>query len=124
MDRSRMATATAHHCCNPPRVRVLSPAQEDPTMRKLLLAMALLMGLSFVHPAAAHAGFFFSLPQPGFGIAVGGPPCSRPACYYPPAPVVYAPPPVVYGAYPVYAPYYAHPYGWGGGRYVHGYRWR
>ena len=49
-------------------------------MRKLLLASALLLGLSIARPAAAEAGFFFSFSQPGFGIAVGAP--------YPPARVL------------------------------------
>ena len=95
-------------------------------MRKLLLAGALLVGVSIARPAAAEAGFFFSFSQPGFGIAVGAP-CHRPAYYYPPAPVVYVPPPVVYGGYyPVYRPpyWYDRGYAWGHNRHSRGYRWR
>jgi len=91
-------------------------------MRKLLLASALLMGLSIARPAAAQAGFFFSFSQPGFGIAVGEP-YYRPAYYYPPAPVVYVPPPPVF--YGGYYPRYCHrPHGWGYERRGRGYRWR
>ncbi len=89
-------------------------------MRKLLLASALLLGLSMARPAAAEAGFFFSFSQPGFGIAVGEP-YYRPAYYYPPPPVVYVPPPpVVY-----YRPGYCHrPHAWGYERRFRGHRWR
>src|SRR6187455_3476461 len=101
-------------------------SQEVRTMRKLLLASALLVAISIARPAAAQAGFFFSFSQPGFGIAVGAP-CYRPAYYYPPPPVVYGPPPVVYGAYypRYYAPYWHdRGHGWGHGRHARGYRWR
>lgn len=68
-------------------------------MRKLLLASALLLGVSLARPVAAQAGFFFSFSEPGFGIAIGTP-YHRPHYYYaPPPPVVYVPPPVVYGGY-------------------------
>jgi hypothetical protein len=101
---------------------VLGAAREVPEMRKLLLASALLLGLSIARPAAAHAGFFFSFSQPGFGIAVGDP-FYRPAYYYPPPPVVYAPAPVVYGGY--YRPRDCYrPYGWGHGYRYRGHRWR
>ena len=92
-------------------------------MRKLLLASALLLGLSTARPAAAHAGFFFSFSQPGFGIAVGEP-FHRPAYYYPPAPVVYVPPPppVFYGGY--YPRGCHRSYGWGHERHYRGHRWR
>jgi len=94
-------------------------------MRKLLLASALLLGLAIARPAAAHAGFFFSFSQPGFGIAVGEP-FYRPAYYYPypPAPVVYVPPPppVFYGGY--YPRGYHRSYGWGHGRHYRGHHWR
>ena len=97
-------------------------------MRKLLLAIALLLGLSFARPAAAHAGFFFSFSQPGSGIAVGDP-FYRPAYYYPPAPVVYVPPPVpvFYGGYGGYGGYYPRSYrshGWGHQRHYRGHHWR
>ena len=93
-------------------------------MRKLLLASALLVGLSIARPAAAEAGFYFSFSQPGFGIAVGAP-YYRPH-YYPPPPVVYVPP-VVYGGYHP-RPYYRHHWGhrghaWGH-RHHRGHRWR
>ena len=103
---------------------VLGGAQEVPEMRKLLLASALLLGLSIARPAAAHAGFFFSFSQPGFGIAVGDPFYRpAPAYYYPPPPVVYVPPPVVYGGY--YRPRHFHrPHGWGHGHRYRGHRWR
>ena len=92
-------------------------------MRKLLLASALLLGLSIARPAAAHAGFFFSFSEPGFGIAIGTP-FHRPAYYYPPPPpVVYVPPPFVYGGY--YRPHhFHHPHKWGHGRSYRGHRWR
>ena len=99
-------------------------------MRKLLLASALLLGLSIARPAAAHAGFFFSFSQPGFGIAVGDPFYRpAPAYYYPPPPVVYVPPPVVYGGYYRYGGHYrpGHfhgPHGWGYERRYRGHRWR
>jgi hypothetical protein len=93
-------------------------------MRKLLLAGALLVGVSIARPVAAEAGFFFSFSQPGFGIAVGAP-CHRPVYYYPPPPVVYVPPPVVYGGYYPRYPYrYDRGYAWGYDRQSRGYRWR
>jgi hypothetical protein len=91
-------------------------------MRKLVLASALLLGLSIARPAAAHAGFFFSFSEPGFGIAFGTP-FHRPAYHYPPPPVVYVPPPIVYGGY--YRPrHFHHPHKWGYDRRHRGHRWR
>ena len=94
-------------------------------MRKLLLASALLVGISFARPAAAEAGFFFSFSEPGFGIAIGTP-VYRPRYYVPP-PVVYAPPPVVWGGYRSYGHRgYCGPRGhaWGHGHRSRGHRWR
>jgi hypothetical protein len=103
-------------------------------MRNLLLASALLVGISLARPAAAEAGssFFFSFAQPGFGIAVGAPTAPYyyppPAYYYPPAPVVYAPP-IVYGGYYGYYGHRHHSHGhgghaWGRGYRSRGHRWR
>jgi hypothetical protein len=92
-------------------------------MRKLLLASALLLGLAIARPAAAHAGFFFSFSQPGFGIAVGDP-FYRPAYYYPPPPVVYAPPPPVFYGGGFYRPSCHRPYAYGYERRYRGHRWR
>jgi len=103
------------------RRSVLGAVREVRTMSKLLLASALLVGISFARPAAAEAGFFFSFSQPGFGVAVGAP-IPPPAYYYPPAPIVYVPPPVVYGGW------YGHRHysscGHGGYAWGHGYRGR
>ena len=95
-------------------------------MRKVLVASALLLGLSIARPAAAEAGFFFSFSQPGFGVAVGAP-YYGPA-YYPPPPVVYVPPPVVYSGYYLHhhRPHWGHRgHAWGHGhRYRGHHRWR
>ena len=100
-------------------------------MRKLLLASALLVALSFARPGAAEAGFFFSFSQPGFGVAVGAPIAPpayySPAYYYPPAPVVYVPPPVVYGGWYGHSHYPSCGHGYygrGHGYRGRGYRWR
>jgi hypothetical protein len=93
-------------------------------MRKLLLASALLVGISIAGPAAAEAGFYFSFSQPGFGIAVGAPYYQPAYYYYPPPPVVYVPPPVVYGGYHSHHRYCGHGgYAWGPRRY-RGHGWR
>ena len=94
-------------------------------MRKLLLASALLLGVSLTRPAAAQAGFFFSFSEPGFGIAIGTP-YHRPHYYYPPPPVVYVPPPVVYGGYYHHRHHYPrwHGRGHAWGHRGRGYGWR
>jgi hypothetical protein len=104
---------------------VFGAATGGSTMRKLLLAGALLVGVSLARPAAAQAGFFFSFSQPGFGIAVGEP-FYAPRYYYPPPPVVYVPPPVFYGGYyPRHPRYCGRGYAWGGYGYrSRGHRWR
>jgi hypothetical protein len=69
-------------------------------MKKILLAVALLMGIGLTTPmsAAAHSSVSFGFWFPGVSLFVG-----------PPAPVYYAPPvyapPVYYPYAPVYAPY-------------------
>lgn len=95
-------------------------------MRKLLVASALLLGISLARPAAAEAGFFFSFSQPGFGIAVGGP-IAPPSYYHPPAPVVFVPPPVVYGGWYGHRhhPHCGHGgHAWGHHYRSRGHRWR
>jgi hypothetical protein len=94
----------------------LTLAQEVLEMRKLMLAAAMLVGVSLLGPApaGAHSFFSFALGLPGFSVFVADP----------------YPPPVVYPAPVYYAPYYApapvivrhHPPAWG--YFKHHERWK
>jgi hypothetical protein len=67
-------------------------------MKKVILAVALLMGIGLARPlpAAAHSSFSIGVWLPGVSFFAGPP--------APPVPVYYAPP-VYYPYAPVYAPY-------------------
>ena len=90
-------------------------------MKKLLLAVALLIGVGFAAPSRASAQVFFGFHVPGVSVAVGVPPVVASygyGGYYAPQP--YYAPPVYYRPayyYPSFGFAYARPshrfYGWG-----------
>lgn len=86
-------------------------------MKKLLLAVALLVGVGFAAPSRAGAQVFFGFNVPGVSVAVGVPPVVASygyGGYYAPQPYYYAPP--VY-----YRPAYYYPsFGFGYGRPYYG----
>jgi hypothetical protein len=90
-------------------------------MKKLLVAVAVLVGLGLSVPSRASAHVFFGFSVPGVSLYVSPPsPFGyRTPAYYPP-PAYYRPPRVVYGApayyyppVPVYRPPCHQARGWG-----------
>jgi hypothetical protein len=92
--------------------------------KKVVLAVALVLGFGLARPlpAAAHTSFSVGVWFPGFSFVVADPP-PPPAYYYPPAPVYYAPAaPVYYAPAPVVVRRYAP--AWGRAKYHKHHGWR